>query len=85
MSEKIIDYKDLKIKHLTGEYQNLPSAPEPDDVLYHCKVKKLKIFTKQNLIEFFGPEKESIIDSSIKFLDFENLIQKVEDDKYQIV
>lgn len=84
MSE-IIDYKDLKVKHLTEEYQNLPSAPEPDDILYFCKSKKRKIFTKQDLIDFFGVEKTEIIDKSLKFLDFENKIQKIEDDKYQVI
>ena len=41
MSEEIlIDHNDLKVKHLSEQYMNLPSAPEPDDILYWCKSKK---------------------------------------------
>jgi hypothetical protein len=80
----LVDFDDLKIKHLTGEYQFMPSAPEPEDVIYYCYQKKKKIFTMAELIEFFGEEKTEIIKESIKHLDFENHIRQIEEGKYQI-
>ena len=81
--EKLIDYNDLKVKHLSGEYMNLPSAPEPDDILYWCKSKKKKIFTTSDMIKMFGEEKLEQIEKTMEFLDFNNYIKII--DKAEII
>lgn len=78
MKDKIIDYDDLKVKHISGEYVNLPSAPEPDDILYWCKSKKKKIFTTDDMTKTFGEEKMEQITKSLEFLDFNNYLKTID-------
>lgn len=70
--EAIIDYDDPKVKHCSEQYMNMPSAPEPDDILYWCKSKKKKVFTTHDLIKVFGMDKLEQIDKTMEWLDFNN-------------
>lgn len=70
--ETIIDFSDLKVKHLSEQYMNLPSAPEPDDILYWCKSKKKKQFNTHDLIRVFGADKLEQIEKTMQWLDFNN-------------
>lgn len=73
----LIEKKDLKVKHLSGEYMNLPSAPEPEDIVYYMVSKKKKQITKEDLVEFFGEEKNEIINQSLEWLEHNNMINMV--------
>lgn len=85
MADISIDKKDLKVKHASGQYVNLPSAPEPDDILYYAMVKKKKVISRKDMTAFFGEDKIKIMESSLGVLEYDGLIRKTEDeDKYEI-
>lgn len=47
--EKILDKNNLKVKHLIGEYPQLISYPEPDDVVFYFIFKNKKKYLKEDL------------------------------------
>ena len=74
----LINRKDLKVKHASGEYPKLPSAPEADDIVYFMVQKKKKTTTIDELSEFFGEEKLPKIYDSLDWLEGSNHIKKIE-------
>ncbi len=78
----ILNELDLKVKHLSEQYMNLPSAPEPDDILYWCKSNKKKIFNTHDLIKVFGIEKLEQIDKTLEYLDFNNYVKILEKEQW---
>lgn len=80
--EEIIDFNDPKVKHCSEQYMNMPSSPEPDDILYWCKSKKKQIFTTHDLIKTFGLDKLEQINKTMEWLDFNNYISVIEQDEW---
>lgn len=74
----LINKKDLKVKHASGEYPKLPSAPEPEDIVYFMFQKKKKITTVDELSDFFGNDKLPTIYDSLGWLEANNHIKKKE-------
>lgn len=64
----VYDSSDLKVKHATDEYVNLPQSPEADDLLHHIFSKKKSLFTLQELIELFGQHRRELIENSLSWL-----------------
>jgi len=53
----VIDQSNLKIKHMTGQYVNLPNAPQPDDVLYLFLKGAKKILPIDTIAREFGEDR----------------------------
>ncbi len=80
----MLNTQDPKIKHISGQYVVMPNAPEPDDILYYCFIKKRKQFKVEDLVKHFGESKMEIIKESLKQLDFDNSIQLIGEDTYKV-
>jgi hypothetical protein len=70
----IYDPWDLKVKHATDEYINLPNSPEPDDMLHYIFTKKKSLFTVGELVDAFGEHRTNIIESAISWLIDKNIL-----------
>jgi hypothetical protein len=78
----MIDLKDLKLKHATGTYKNLPNVGS-DDIVYYSHSKK-KTFTIDDLTKFFGVEKMESIEKSLGELINSDIITVVDEHKYKL-
>lgn len=78
MEELLVDKKDLKVKHATGQYLNLPSAPEPDDIIYYMISKKKYMLGIQDLINVSGESKSEMVKNSVDWLVYEGHLMKEE-------
>lgn len=75
-----------KVKHASGVYKNMLSAPTPEDLLFWLKDKKKKSFTMTQVVQFFGEQKQDIIDITIsKLIEEEVLVYDSINDKYLLV
>jgi len=63
----IYDSWNMKVKHATEEYVNLPHAPEPDDLIHYIFSKRKSLFDLAELLEFFG-DRRDMVESSITWL-----------------
>lgn len=84
--EELVDQKDLKIKHASGEYVNMVEV-EPDDIVFLILSKGKKRLKYSEVNKFFGEEKKESLESSIQYL-FDNgfAIKEVIDEMdYQII
>jgi len=64
----IYDSWNLKVKHATEEYINLPYAPEPDDLLHFIFSKRKSLFLLSELIDVFGNQRRETIENSVTWL-----------------
>lgn len=64
----IYDSWNLKVKHATDEYVNLPNTPDIDDILHWVFSKKKSLFELNELLSFFGENRRNLIENSINIL-----------------
>lgn len=74
--KEVIDLKDLKIKHISGIYKQLPNSPNADDILYFFFVSNKKSIAGEDLLKHFGDEKLFDIQHSLEFLKENNYIKE---------
>lgn len=64
----LYDAWNVKVKHATNEYINLPQSPEADDILHFIFSKKKSLFELRELLDLFGDNKREFAENTINWL-----------------